>query len=133
MAFKPLRKEDGKTITLGAENATVVTKFCGVKINTTGYAIVAADGDAELNFISLEAKTIGATDGEALLCLRVDSSIQIEADTSVAASAANVGDFIDLLNSTHLIIANSTDDAFLVTNLVPSCNTKVRGYFLPAI
>ena len=121
MAFKPLRKEDGKTITLGAENATVVTKFCGVKINTTGYAIVA------------EEKRIGATDGEALLCLRVDPSIQIEADTSVAASAANVGDFIDLLNSTHLIIANSTDDAFLVTNLVPSCNTKVRGYFLPAI
>ena len=80
MAFKPLTGFDGKTIVLGGENTSVFTKFCGVKINTTGYAIVAADADAELGFVSMEAKTIGATNGEALLCLKVDASIKFECD-----------------------------------------------------
>jgi hypothetical protein len=133
MAFKPLTGADGKTISLGAENAAVFTKHCGVKINTTGYAILAADGDPELEFVSLEAKTIGASDGEALLCLHVDPSIYFECDLDAAIDATEVGDTIDIHNSTTLAPANSTDDVFKITHIVPSCNTKARGYFMPSI
>jgi hypothetical protein len=132
MAFRPLTKEDGKTISLNAENAQTFTKYCGVKINTTGYAIVSADGDPELNFVSLEAKTIADTTTQ-LLCLHVDPSILFECDLTAAIDISEQGDVIDVHNSTHLAVANSTDDAFLITRIVPSCNTKAQGYFLPSI
>lgn len=131
MAFKPLKIEDGKTLSVLATNGSTFTKFGGVKF-TSGLAVVAASGDAALELISLEAKTIADTTTQ-LLCMHVDPSIQFEVDLSAAIAQANVGTCIDINNSTTLDPAASTDDAFYITNLVASNNTKAIGYFLPAI
>lgn len=131
MAFRPLKMDSGKTLSVLATNASTFTKYGGVKF-TSGLAVVAASGDAELALVSLEAKTIADTTTQ-LLCLRVDPSIPFEVDLSAAITITNVGTCIDLNNSTTLDPAASTDDVFLITNLVPENTSKAIGYFQPAI
>lgn len=132
MAFKPLIKEDGKTLTVKPTNATTFTKYCGVKFSS-GLAVVAASGDRSIEFISMEAKTSGTSDTEELLVMRVDPSIAFEADLSAAITIANVGTTIDVNNSTTLDPTATTDKAFTISNIVPSNTSKAIGYFNAAI
>ena len=129
--FKPLVKEDGKTLEVLATNGQTFTKFCGVKF-TTGLAVVAAAGDPSIDFISTEAATIANTTTN-ITVLRVDPSILMEVDTSAAVAAANVGIRYDIANQTHIDVAATTDKAFLIAKLYPGNNTKAYGYFMQPI
>ena len=131
MAFRPLVKEDGKTLVVKPTNATAFTKFGGIKFSS-GLAVVAASGDPELNMIALETKTSGTSDTETLLCMRVDPSVQFEVDLTAAITIANVGTFVDLSNSTHIDPTATTEDAFMITGLVAGNTSKATGYFVPS-
>ena len=133
MALRPLVKEDGKTITIKPTNATAYTKFQGLKFTSGLAADVGADEATGVSLISLEAKTSGTSDTEELLCMRADPSIQFEVDLKSAITIANVGTYIDTENGTHLDPTATANKIFLITNLVPSNNTKAIGYFESAI
>ncbi len=128
MAFRPLIKEDGKTLTVKPTNATAFVKFGGVEF-ASGLARTAQADARSLEFISLEAKTSGTSDTETLLVMRVDPSIAFEVDLSAAITITNVGTTIDLQSETTLDPTATTDKLFTITNLVPSNTSKAIGYF----
>ncbi len=132
MALKPLVKEDGKTLVMKPTNSTAFTKFQGLGFTTGLLVDVGADA-ARCEFISLEAKTTGATDTETLLCMRIDPSIKFEVDLRVAITIANVGTTIDTENGTHLDPTGTGEKVFTITNLVVGNTTKAIGYFNQAI
>lgn len=131
MSFIPLKKEEGKIVSLLTTGATAFTKHNGVKF-TSGYAAAAASGDATVDYVALETKTSAAGDGnDTILCLKVDPSIRFKVTLSTTfVQATHAGNRYDISAAGTVDLGNSTDKCFL---LETGSGTTGEGYFQNAI
>lgn len=130
MAFQPVKKEDGKTVQLLTTSATSFTKYNGVKF-TSGYAVEAASGDNQVDYIALETKTSASGNGnDAILVLRVDPSVVVWATCSTTpVQATHVGNRYDISAAGTIDLAATTDKIFLIDRIIDATNKIVEGRF----
>ena len=62
MSFIPLTRDEGKTASLPVTASSALVKNSRCKMSS-GYLVTGATGDNEVEYISLETVTGGATDG----------------------------------------------------------------------
>lgn len=131
MAFKPLTDLRNATLVeLPITASTTLTKHNLVKMSS-GYLVAAAAGDNEVEYLSLETVTSGATDGATnCLCLAIDGKMEFEALVSTTpVQATHIGNAYDLTDATTVNLAATTDKVFHIDSIVDATNTLVRGRF----
>lgn len=132
MAFIPISNHEGKLERMGCATTQTIVKGDGLKDNGSGYlAVAAADDDNAPVYVAMETKTTTAN-GELVLCLRVDPTIQFIADveSSTTCAQTDVGTWCDLASKSTVDTDSSTDKVFYIAAIDNgSTATKVRGHF----
>lgn len=130
MSFFPQNKEDGKVVELLTTSSTAYTKGDAVKYSS-GYAVAAASGDNQVDYISLETKTSASGNGnDTIKAYRVDPSVIIRATTSVTpVQATHVGNRYDISAAGTIDLGNQTDKIFLIDRIIDAANKIVEGRF----
>lgn len=132
MAARPLSGASGKTLLVPAANTTTFTKGNMVVDNGSGYITnVAAGGNADVHFITLETVTTTST-GQLVLCLRT-KGVRFEVDTDAAPAQTDVGTYCDIAAAGTLNPDASTDDVFFIDGIVDTSTTVVRGHFTEGV
>lgn len=134
MAFTPLRYDEGKTLELPATASTTFTRFHICKMSS-GYLVAGAAGDNEVEYIALQTVTTGSSNGDLVLVLRIDETIEFEALTATTpVQATHVGNDYDLGAASYLDLTATTDKVFHIDSIVNATNKLVKGHFnKPAI
>src|SRR3990167_4281786 len=135
MAFRPVKFNSGRVQRLPVKASEVLTKHNLVKFSA-GYIVAAASGDDEVEYLSLETVTGGATDGIVLVdVLPISDDVEIEAlsqDTPVQAT--HVGNDYDLQSAAQIDLDATTDKVFHIDRIVSAADKLVYGRFnRPAI
>jgi hypothetical protein len=130
MPFIPVKEEEGKIVELLTTSATSFTKGNGVKF-ASGYAVEAASGDNQVDYIALETKTSASGNGnDTIKVLRVDPSVVIQATTSITpVQATHVGNRYDISAAGTIDLAATTDKIFLIDRIIDATNKIVEGRF----
>jgi len=129
MAFVPLSFDEGKVLELQCTASTTFTKHALVKYSS-GYLTNAADGDDEVEYVALEAKVTGASNGELLKVLPIDETILFEALCSATpVQATHVGNAYDLDDDKTVKVGTATDKLFHIHKISNAGSLLVIGNF----
>lgn len=130
MSFKPLRFDQGKTMSLLMGTGQTLTKNNRCKYSS-GYLVVGATGDDETEYIALETKTNSGADGAAeCLVLPIDGTTQFEALVGATPSqASHVGNDYDYTDADTVNLSGTTDKAFHIDYIKSAADKIVVGRF----
>jgi hypothetical protein len=133
--FKPIRFDSGRLVKMPAKATIAFQKGDAVVDDGNGYLTLAASSTAvDVKFVAWENKTIGASDGELLLCYRVVGGVQIEADTDANPAQTDVHTFADLASDATLNPDASTNDLFYIEYIKGAlADKKVVGHFAEGV
>jgi len=130
MAFTPITRDSGKSRALEMAASTTITKGDALKFDTNGFVVPSVSTDAEVLFSADETKTSAAASNPLINVTQVRETEYI-ADTASNTTQAQVGDKVDLASATTLANTASSNDVFLITDLVGiSTDKQVKGYFV---
>src|SRR3989304_954199 len=128
MAFRPVKYDSGKVVSLPVKALEVITKWNHC-LFASGYMTAGAAGDNEAEYIALETVTGGATDGVTMAAfLPVDDEVEYEAlcqDTPVQAT--HVGNNYDFQSAAQLDLDAATDKVFHIDSIVNASDKLVKG------
>lgn len=129
MAFKPVRFDSGKQVLLPMTASTTLTRHQLCKMSS-GYLVAGAAGDNEVQYLVMETKTSGASDGELCLVLPISDDMEFDALCSTTpVQATHVGNDYDLTDAATVDLGNTTDKVFHVDSIKDATNSIVRGRF----
>jgi hypothetical protein len=136
MAIKPIRYDSGLVLRLPLAASAAVTKHQLVKY-ASGYITDAASGDAEVEYVTLEAKTdaTASNGGTFVDVLPITDSVQFEVLCSTTpVQATHVGNDYDVSDANTIDLAASTDNVFHIDQIASATDNTVIGRFnKPAI
>ena len=131
MAFIPRKFEDGKVMSLPVAAAGALVKGSLAKMSS-GYLIVGAAGDNEVNYVSLETVSGNGTDGGvSARVLPIDEVIEWEVLTTTGlAQASHVGNDYDIATGGATIdLAATTDKVFHIDAILNATDLIATGHF----
>ena len=136
MAFRPLKYEEGKLVSMPCATTQTIVKGDALADNGSGYLAVATSATAvDIHYVAMQSVTTAAT-GQLVLCIETEN-VLFEADcyNDVAWLTAEVGTYCDLGSVSALDTSGSTYDLFYILKGVgvTGVGTKVLGYFTRGI
>ena len=130
--FKPIRYDSGDIDTAQTASSTTITKYDAL-VFAGGYVQRATSAATVVHCVALESVT---TAGGAHSPIQIvwTLGVEFEADTTSTVTQAHVGDTHDLTDHVTLANGTSSNDVFLVRDIVGAGSAKkVRGHFVPKI
>ncbi len=131
MAFIPLKKLDGKEMSLPIASAGSLVKGSLAKMSS-GYLVVGAAGDNEVEYVSNETAAGNGTNGGVKANVTViDETIQFQAlcDTT-PVQASHVGLDVDIGTAgASLDLTGTTDKVFHIDAIYSAADKLVIGHF----
>lgn len=131
MAFTPLNRADGKEISLPVAAAGSLVKDSLAKMSS-GYLVVGASGDNEVEYLATETVAGNGTNGGVYANVIVlDETIRILAlcDTT-PVQATHVGLDVDIGTAgAALDLTGTTDKVFHIDSIYSAANKLVVGHF----
>ena len=136
MAFTPIRGYEGKEMSLPVAAAGALVKGTLCKMSS-GYLIVGAAGDNEVEYLALQTVSGNGTDGGvSALVLPLEDSMQFEGLTTTGlAQASHVGNDYDVATGGATVdLAATTDKVFHIDSIKSAADLIAVGRFnKPAI
>lgn len=131
--FKPIAHDRGKVVLLPVTAAQDIVKFDLLKM-ASGYLVVAAAGDNEVEYIALQDSASAAV-GTMIECLPIDETVRVEALCGTTpVQATHVGNDYDLADEDYIDLTATTDKVFHIDRIVSAADKIVEGHFnKPAI
>lgn len=131
MAFKPLKYDSGMLDEIPMAASSTVAKYDAL-VYSSGYLARATSGATGVHFVAMEDRVTAGGENPKLLVIRTNG-VLFEADTNAdPVVATDVGVIADLTDHDTLNESASSNDVFLITDVVgATTDKKVRGYFVP--
>lgn len=129
MAFKAVRYDSGKVISLPAKASQTIAKGDGLK-NNGGYLIPTVSGDnADVEFVAMAAYSTSGTDGDLIRVIPV-RGVQFIVDCSNTPTQAQMLTAVDLSAAGTIDTSATTDQVFFAAALVGAASDKkILGWF----
>lgn len=134
MAFKPLKYEEGKLVSIPAANSQTIVKGDALADNGSGLLAVATSATAvDVHYVAMQTVTTTAT-GQLVLCIETEN-VLFEADCDAAWSIVDRGTYADLATVSTVNPDASTNDLFYILKGIGTAETDatVHGYFTRGI
>lgn len=132
MSFKPIRYDSGSLDTALTASSTTITKYDALSF-ASGYVQRATSSTTQVHAVAMESIT---TAGGAHTAIQILWTIGVEflADCTNNSAQVDVGNTHDLTDHVKLANGTSSNDVFLVKDVVGAAADKLeRGYFVPKI
>jgi hypothetical protein len=134
MAFRPLKYEEGKLVSLPCAITQTIVKGDALADNGAGLLAVATSATAvDVHYIAMQTVTTTVS-GQLVLCLETEN-VLFEADTNAAWLQPQVGTYVDLASVSTLDSTATTNQLFYILKGVGVAGTDkvVLGYFTRGI